>query len=698
MKSTKGNPVQIKLTSYLCGVVLALLPIFSNGVENTSLSPTVDHLRATQRITDFLERYHYRKIELDDQFSATIYEKFLETLDPTKSYFLASDIKYFDQYKYALDDALKSNNLVAPFSFFSIYRDRIKERINYALQLIENDFDFDIEEAFLIDRENASWPETIAEQNDLWRKRIKNDVLSLRLANKDMQEIKSTLTKRYEGIRKRNDQLDSDDVFQLYINAYATSIDPHTSYLSPRTFDNFSIRMSLSLEGIGALLRADGDYTLVERIIPGGPAEESGLLHAKDRIVGIAQEGDKIFTDVIGWRLDEVVELIRGPKDTVVRLQILPGDKGEVGGVEEISITRNKIKLEEQAASRDVIELPRGNTVEKVGIITIPTFYLDFTAFQDGDKDYRSTTRDVSKLLEELQEQEITSLVLDLRSNGGGSLVEATKLAGLFINKGPIVQVRDSSGHIEIHRDKNKNIAYDGPLVVLVDRFSASASEIVASALQDYGRAVIVGETTFGKGSVQQLIDLNRFGRKSETKLGQLKATIAQYFRVTGGSTQHKGVEPDIAFEAIYNKFDQGERSLEHALPWSQISPADFNKKITPAYVIEDLHRRHNQRVANDEKYQSLVQLFNLNEELQNQDTVSLNEATRKQLFSAIEDKRKKYQEIIGLPEADEDDISIPDPADKNIEQDILLLEAAHISADLKNHWNSSTLGMIVQH
>lgn len=687
-----------KLTSYFCGVILALLPVFTAGIENSSLSPTVDHLRATQRITDFLGRYHYRKVDLNDQFSSTIYERFLETLDPTKSYFLASDIKHLDQYRYALDDALRSNNLVAPFSFFSIYRDRIKERIDYALQLIENDFDFDRDEAFLVDRENANWPETVEEQNDLWRKRIKNDVLSLRLADKDIEEIKSTLSKRYKGIQKRNSQLDSDDVFQLYINAYATSIDPHTSYLSPRTFDNFSIRMSLSLEGIGALLRADGDYTLVERIIPGGPAEESGLLHAKDRIVGIAQQDETVFTDVIGWRLDEVVELIRGPKDTIVRLQILPGDKGEVGGVEEISITRNKIKLEEQAASKDVIELPRGDTTEKVGVITIPTFYLDFAAFQNGDKDYRSTTRDVTRLLASLQQEDISSLVLDLRGNGGGSLVEATKLAGLFINKGPIVQVRDSSGHIEIHRDKNKSIAYNGPLVVLVDRFSASASEIVASALQDYGRAVIVGETTFGKGSVQQLIDLNRFGRKSETKLGQLKATIAQYFRVTGGSTQHKGVEPDIAFEAIYDKLDQGERSLDHALPWSRISPADFNKKSRPAFVLDDLHRRHNLRVANDDKYQSLIKLFNLNEELQSQDTVSLNEDTRKQLFSALEEKRKTYQSIIGLEDRDEDDTDTPDPTEKNIDQDVLLLEAAQISADLKNHWSSSTLGMIVQH
>ena len=681
----------------LITLILVSVPFISTGIENKSLAPTVDHLRATQRITDFLGRYHYRKFDLNDDFSEIIYEKFLATLDPSKSYFLASDIARFDRYKYALDDALKSNNLVAPFTFFSTYQARVSERIEYALTLIDSDFDFSKDEEFLIQRENSIWPTTAIQQNELWRKRIKNDYLSLKLAEKEEDEIRTTLKKRYEGVLRRSLQLDENDIFQLYINSYATAIDPHTNYLSPRSFDNFEIRMSLSLEGIGALLRTDGDHTIVERIIPGGPADKSDLLHAKDKIVGIAQQKETEFTDVIGWRLEEVVELIRGPKDTVVRLQILPGKKGG-GAIEEISITRNKIKLEEQAAKKEIIELAMSSGMEKVGIITIPTFYLDFNAFQNGEKDYRSTTRDVRKLLEELNQEDVSSLVLDLRSNGGGSLVEATKLAGLFIDEGPIVQVRDSSGHIEIHRDKNKDIAYDGPMVVLVDRFSASASEIVASALQDYGRAVIVGETTFGKGSVQQLVDLNRFGRKSDVKLGQLKATIAQYYRVNGDSTQHRGVEPDIAFEATYDKAEQGERGLDHSLPWTRIAPTEYNRKNTPPFVYQNLQRKHAERVEKDEKYQSLVNLYNLNEEIQNQEFVSLNEAKRKKFFEDIEEQRESYEKLIGLDQSSEEEAEASDLTGENIDQDILLIEAAQISADLIQYWNPATQRMIVQH
>ena len=668
----------------------------SIGIENNTLSPSVDHLRATKIITDFLSRYHYRKVELDDEFSATIFKNFLDVLDPTKSYFLATDIARFDKYKFTLDDALRANNLLPAYSMFSTYRKRVNERIEYALLLIDKEFDFNKDESFIIERENASWPYTIEQQNDLWRKRIKNDVLSLVLADKKQDEIKKTLEKRYSSIQRRTKQLDENDIFQLYINAYATAIDPHTSYLSPRSFNNFEIRMSLSLEGIGALLRTDGDHTIVERIIPGGPADLGGKLHAKDKIVAISQQNEKEFTDVVGWRLEEVVELIRGPKDTVVKLQILPGNKGDGAAVEEIAITRNKIKLEEQAATSNTIEVLQGNKTQKVGVVTIPTFYLDFNAFQSGEDDYRSTTRDVHKLIGELTEENIDALVLDLRSNGGGSLIEATQLAGLFINKGPIVQVRDSSGHIEIHKDKDENISYQGPMVVLVDRFSASASEIVASALQDYGRAVIVGETTFGKGSVQQLVDLNRFGRKNDANLGQLKATIAQYYRINGESTQHRGVEPDIPFEASYDKSKQGERGLDNALPWTQISPTQFENRHISKEIIANLSAKHTHRTKGDEKYQSLIKLYNLNESLQNQTEISLNKVERKKTFSKLEKDRKQFEALIGISESDENaDITNTEDSDKS--SDILLIEAAQISADLNRYWNRDAQRMIVQ-
>ncbi len=684
------------LTS-LTALALLLVSLGSSGFENPTLSPSVDHLRATKIITDFLGRYHYRKIELDDAFSETIYHNFLETLDPTKSYFLATDIASFDKYKFTLDDALRANNLLPAYSIFATYQKRVNERIEHALLMIDQNFDFDIDESFSVERENASWPYTIEQQNDLWRKRIKNDVLSLLLANKKKDEIKNTLEKRYSNVLKRTNQLDENDIFQLYINAYATAIDPHTSYLSPRSFDNFEIRMSLSLEGIGALLRSDGDHTVVERIIPGGPADLGDLLHAKDKIIGISQQDEKEFTDVVGWRLEDVVDLIRGPKDTIVKLQILPGDKGDGAAVEEISITRNKIKLEEQAATSDIIEVPQKNTSQKVGVITVPTFYLDFNAFQSGDVDYRSTTRDVHKLLIELTDKNIDALVLDLRSNGGGSLIEATQLAGLFIDKGPIVQVRDSSGHIEIHKDKNEDISYQGPMVVLVDRFSASASEIVASALQDYGRAVIVGETTFGKGSVQQLVDLNRFGRKSDVKLGQLKATIAQYYRINGESTQHRGVEPDIPFEAAYDKSKQGERGLDNALPWTKISPTQFDNRQISRKIIEELSDRHFERTRDDEKYQTLIKLYDLNETLQNQTELSLNKATREKNFSRLEKDRKQFEQLIGLNEQSDDESETLNGQSPDISNDILLLEAAQISADLNHFWNQDAQRMIVQ-
>ena len=685
------------LYQWLIALSLTLASFNSISVENsTTLSPTVDHLRATKIITDFLSRYHYRKVKLDDEFSATIFKNFLDTLDPSKSYFLATDIARFDKYKFTLDDALRANNLLPAYSIFSTYQKRVSERIEYALLMIDKDFDFNKIESFNVEREDASWPYTTKQQNDLWRKRIKNDVLSLLLADKDDDEIKKTLVKRYSSIAKRTSQLDEDDIFQLYINAYATAIDPHTSYLSPRSFDNFEIRMSLSLEGIGALLRTDGDHTIVERIIPGGPADLGDQLHAKDKIIGISQQTEKEFTDVVGWRLEEVVDLIRGPKDTVVKLQILPGDKGDGAAVEEISITRNKIKLEEQAATKDVIEITQANKTQKVGIVTIPTFYLDFNAFQNGDTDYRSTTRDVADLLDELTSEGIDALVLDLRSNGGGSLIEATHLSGLFIDKGPIVQVRDSSGHIEIHKDKDENISYHGPMVVLVDRFSASASEIVASALQDYGRAIVVGETTFGKGSVQQLVDLNRFGRKNDANLGQLKATIAQYYRINGESTQHRGVEPDIPFEASYDKSKQGERSLDNALPWTKISPMQFDNRHISKQIVDNLSSKHYERTKEDEKYQSLIKLYNLNESLQNNTELSLNKDEREKSFSKLENDRKKFEKLIGLKESDNDDEE-NNSEEEDITSDVLLIEAANISADLNRYWNQDAQRMVVQ-
>ena len=535
-------------------IVLALIAVLvsvpCSGVS-AQVVPLDQHERATRLITHFLDKYHYKDFSIDDFLSEQILEAYVSALDPNRSYFHQEDIKGFEVFRFGMDEVLNQRRLDAPFAMFRLYQDRVNERVTYALGLVDQEFDFDVHEEFHFDRTDSDWAQGIEGLNEIWRKRVKNDVLSLRLAGETEDEIRETLDKRYRSIIRRS-QLDAEDVYQLFINAFTSTIEPHTKYLSPRTSENFAIRMSLSLQGIGALLRAEGDYTLVESIIPGGPADLSKLLHASDRIVGIAQQDDTRFEDVVGWRLEEVVELIRGAKDTVVRLQILPGAEGPSAKVKEIQITRDEITLEEQAAKSEIINIQDEVRQIKVGVINVPTFYIDFAAYQRGESDYRSTTRDVEQLIAELKQNDVDALVLDLRGNGGGSLNEATQFAGLFIDEGPVVQVQDSSGNVRVHRDRDPKISYQGPLVVLVDRFSASASEIVASAIQDYQYGMVVGETTFGKGTVQQLIDLNSFGSNTKARLGQLKTTIAQYFRINGNSTQHKGVVPDIDFQTIY--------------------------------------------------------------------------------------------------------------------------------------------------
>ncbi|NNC67420.1 MAG: carboxy terminal-processing peptidase [Gammaproteobacteria bacterium] len=671
-----------KLTTNLliiCGTAISLCAAsYSYSTTSNVLAPEKQHNRATKLITHFLDKYHYKDINIDNTLSDQILSSYIEALDPNRSYFYQKDIDSFQIFRFKLDDAISKTELSAPFQMFRLYQARVDERVLFALDQLKTNFDFKVDEELIIDRSELAWANSNHELNEIWRKRVKNDVLTLRLADKKPSEIKGTLEKRYKGIAKRSEQIDAEDVYQLFINAFASTLEPHTNYLSPRTSENFEIRMSLSLEGIGALLRTDGEYTVVEKVIPGGPADLSDLLHGSDRIVGIAQQNEKEFKDVVGWRLEEVVALIRGAKGTNVKLQILPGDEGQAAKIKEIKITRDKIKLEEQAAKSEVIEIDENNQKYKIGVIDVPTFYIDFAAYQRGEKDYRSTTRDVDKLLTNLKSEKIDALILDLRGNGGGSLTEATQLMGLFIDEGPIVQVQDSSGHIEVHRDRDSNISYHGPLVVLVDRYSASASEIVASAIQDYRRGIVVGETTFGKGTVQQLVDLNNFSSGDDAKLGQLKATIAQYFRVDGGSTQHQGVIPDIDFQTIFENEEHGERALKNALPASSIAPVKHHIGDIDTQIINQTSKMHNSRVKANEKFNSLLEIFQLDYDVRNQKTVSLLESTRKQEYQRIEVTRNEYQEI--LKDTDENLSKLDD--DEEI-IDVLLDETAHIAADL---------------
>jgi len=683
-----------KPTQYLIALIVAIITILasasqSQGNSSISLSPLNEHSRSTKLITRFLSKYHYKTFKINNSLSDQIFDSYIEALDPNRSYFYQKDIDSFQIFRYKLDDALNHPELNAPFQMFRLYQARVDERTLHALDLLKEKFNFSINEKLIIDRSKLDWAVDKDELDEIWRKRVKNDVLALRLAEKDAGEIKDTLAKRYKGIAKRSQQIDAEDVYQLFINAFASTLEPHTNYLSPRTSENFEIRMSLSLEGIGALLRTDGEYTLVEKIIPGGPADLCGLLHATDRIVGIAQQNEKEFNDVVGWRLEEVVEQIRGTKDTKVKLQILPGKEGQTAKIKEIHITRDKIKLEEQAAKSEVIEIHDESKVFKIGVIDIPAFYIDFAAYQRGESDYRSTTRDVDNLIKQLKSEKIDALILDLRSNGGGSLTEATQVTGLFIDEGPIVQVRDSNGHIEVHRDLDTNISYQGPLIVLVDRFSASASEILASAIQDYHRGMVVGETTFGKGTVQQLVDLNNFDSTRDEKLGQLKATIAQYFRINGGSTQHRGVVPDIDFHTNFTSDEYGERALKNALPWTSISPISHHYGFIDEQIIKNTASMHDSRIKVDDKFNSLVNILQLDSELRNKKTISLLESTRKKEYEKIESIRAANQKFLKNTEAN---LNKLDGDEQYI--DVLLDETAHIATDLakflKSHRSNS--------
>jgi carboxyl-terminal processing protease len=655
-------------------------------VSEADLVPAKKHERTTGFITHIISSYHYKKKELDDELSAMILNRYLDNLDPNRNYFLAADINSFQQYSKILDDALKDKNLSPAFDIFKLYRKRVDERVSYAISLLDDEFSFDKHENFVFDRRDMPWPDSINELNDIWYKRVKNDILNLKLANKPENEYKSTLRKRYNRVRTSTFQLDANDIFQVFINSYTTSIEPHTAYFSPRASENFDISMRLSLEGIGAVLSSDNDYTVIQHVIPGGPADLSNQLHENDQIIGVGQGKTGEIIDVIGWRLDDVVELIRGPKDTVLRLEIIPKGIGPSGPHKVITLTRNKIKLEEQAAKSQIIDIPDHD--KRIGVIDIPTFYIDFTAQSRGEKNYKSTTRDVRKLITDLKKENIDGLVVDLRGNGGGSLSEALELTGLFIEEGPIVQTRDSTGRVEINSDPDPSIDYTGPLAILVDRNSASASEIFAGAIQDYQRGIIIGEPTFGKGTVQNVVDLNRFVSNAKEDHGRLKTTIAQFYRISGGSNQFKGVVPDIIFPTAEDDTDYGERSFENALPWDKVKPAEFIKVSAPVDELPITVEKHKNRIKANKAFQLLMQEINLIKDANNRKVVSLLENERiKERDELLDTKRELQNEIRlaqGLEPIPEDaDLNEIDSEELKDASEILLNESAFILTDL---------------
>jgi carboxyl-terminal processing protease len=612
-------------------------------VAATQMKPVAAQTQAALWASRVLARYHYKALPLDDAMSEKIFDNYFKSLDGERLYFTQADIDQFAPMRTKLDDAINNENLTLPFSIYNLYQQRFSDRMAYARELLKGKFDFTADETLMLDREKAPWPKNEDEARDLWRKRVKNDWLRLRLAGKDDKAIRETLDKRYENYQNRIKKLNNEDVFQMFMNAYATSIEPHTNYLGPRAADNFDIAMRLSLEGIGAVLQSRDDYTLIREIVPGGPADKSGKLKAGDKIVGVAQANGQ-FTDVLGWRIDDVVQLVRGEKDSTVRLDVIPADAGPDGKHVTVSLVRKKINMEEQSAKKSIIEVKDKGVTRRIGVISLPTFYQDFEARRKGDKEFKSATRDVQRILGELKKDKVDNVLIDLRNNGGGSLVEAVELTGLFIGKGPVVQQRTAEGRVEVESDNNPSLAWDGPLGVLINRGSASASEIFAAAIQDYGRGIVIGEPSFGKGTVQTLINLDRFSPSDKVHYGELKMTIAQFFRINGGTTQLRGVSPDIKLPVTSDVDNFGESSYDNALPWVSIKPAYFTPSGDLKELMPPLQKRADARMAKDKDFQYLQEDIAEVLKLRKDNVISLNEAVRRKERDS-QDARSRLRE-----------------------------------------------------
>lgn len=595
------------------------LESFAAATATPTLEPTKAQSVTTIDIMDKLSKRHYRNLPIDDKLSVEFLDNYLKTLDPGRLYFLQTDIDNFMKDKLQHDDYIKKGDLKPGFEIYRVYQKRVVDRLEWVLTQLDNPkvtFEFKGEDSVEMDREKAPWPRDRAEADDLWDKRLKLSVLNLKLAGKNVDEAKVTLQRRYKNQLHRTTQQNSQDVFESLINSLTVLYDPHTNYFSPRTSENFNINMSLQLEGIGAVLQSEDEHTKVVRLVAGGPADKQGQLKPADKIVGVGQGMEGEIVDVVGWRLDEVVDKIRGKKDTFVRLEVLTADAAP----KIVPIRRGTVKLEDQAAQKAVIEISDGTSKRKVGVIDIPAFYHDFEAYRRGDQNFRSTTRDVATLLRELQEENVEGIILDLRNNGGGSLQEATMLTDLFIDQGPVVQIREADGRISQHNRSRSRALYRGPLIVMINRLSASASEIFAGAIQDYNRGIIVGSQSFGKGTVQLLSDLPE---------GQLKLTESKFYRVSGDSTQHRGIIPDINLPMLIDTDQVGESAYPTALPWDQIAPAKHGKYFDFTQLLPTLDKRHRERSEKDPDIILLQEQVALMMRNKSRTQVSLNEQAR---------------------------------------------------------------------
>ena len=692
--------MSVKNTLFGVGVCYAALM----AAPAHSLAPTEAQSDTLKELVEVIEERHYASRRYDDGLSAQHFVAYLDALDPQRMFFDAADIAEFSKWRLELDNAGRSGNLEPAFTMFDRYHQKLRQRLESILASLPDtlaQFDYSVEEYLVIDHSTMPWAEDTLELDDRWRKRLKNQALSLKMADKAASEIPATLERRYQNQLNRLDQYNAQDVFQIYANTLAEQYDPHTNYFSPRRAENFDINMSLSFEGIGAILQIDDEYAKVSRLVPAGPADKQGELKPSDLIIGVGQGKEGPIEDVVGWRLDEIVDLIRGPRNTTVRLEVIPG-KGKTDQRRVVPIQRNEVKLEEQAAQKKIIEFEdEKQTKHRIGVIDIPAFYIDFEGYRRGDKNYRSTTRDVNRLINELVAEGVEGLVIDLRDNGGGSLQEANQLTGLFIEYGPTVQIRSAESRVWRDGKRRRSNYYEGPLAVMINRLSASASEIVAGAIQDYGRGIVVGEQSFGKGTVQSLVPLQE---------GQLKITESKFYRISGDSTQHRGVIPDIDYPSVFDPTQIGESALDNALSWDQISPARFNRYHDYDAILPGLMALHQQRAANDPDYRYLEDQVEMAREARSVSALPLQESGRlamrhEQESKAllIENRRRAakgqapLESLASIDEAIEDGVALaeqsaPTPSESSSQaateneedepNDVLLLETGRILVD----------------
>lgn len=681
-------PLSLLVVVFLHGKTQGKLEVAT--YQQGDLQPTDTQRKVERLVFGILSNYHYRKVPVNDSLSSKIFDAYLKNLDPNKVYFLASDIEEVEKYRFTIDEQLNLGDLTSAFQIYNLYQKRMLERFAYVDKIIKQPMDFTLDETYQPDREKVAWAKSSADLDDYWRKDVKRQLVDWKIGGKADTTAVRELNDRYKRSAKYMARTRAEDVFQVFMNAYTESIDPHTSYMIPKAAQEFNKDMAQSFEGIGATLRLEGDYVTIQDLVPGGPAFRSKQINPKDRIVGVAQGDEGAFVDVIGWFTDDAVKLIRGPKGTVVRLKILPGSGVTGSPTSEVRIVREKIKLEEQTAKKEILNFKQGASTYKLGLITIPMFYRDFEGARKREADFKSTSADVRKFLNEFKQEGIDGLVIDLRNNGGGSLIEAVELTGLFIPKGPVVQRKQSDGKISQEVDRDPMQVYGGPMAIMINRFSASASEIFAAAIQDYKRGIIVGEQSYGKGTVQSVIDLDNYMANEKDPVGQLKITLEKFYRVNGSSTQHKGVSPDFALPSAFSAEEFGESSQPSALPWDMIPTTAYtptNNIVAP--TLAQLQAAFQARLKTKPDLIKLKQDFERWKKIKEQNSISLNMEKRKKELDEQKKKPDESQAIMDALGATEETPADKDKKEKAADKhakDAYLKETQQILSD----WISS--------